>query len=240
VAHIALNHKSARVGKNAASAIDEHSVIQGEWKDSSDLRDHALELDADVHAIEWTREHFEFTWAHQSKSSLEAAARAVQNSFLATSNGIRFLVVVGAWIALLTLDAKVFKPKRLTSGTHPLAAVRMAVLLHLENELNTRRTQSASDVQAAAANLVLCSYAVVSITEQKLESLRHLSPDEAFTRVREPLEVAKRNCGLAGVFACWTAVGDTAAALARERNTVEVELARNRRVSSDHVVHWFD
>jgi hypothetical protein len=121
-----------------------------------------------------------------------------------------------------------------------LASVRMAVLIYLENELNTRRTQSASDIQTAAANLALCLYAVVSITEQGLESLKHLSCDEAFTRVREPLEVAKRNCGLAGVFACWTAVGEAATALARERASVEMELARSRRVSSDLVVHWFD
>lgn len=242
MAHIALNHQSVRTLQNAPPAIDEHLALQDLWGELSDLRSQALELDADIHAMELTRRHFELnrTQMDHSPVSGEPATCAVWNSFVGTSRGIRFLIVAGAWLALLALDARKFHPKYLKSRTHPMGAMRMAVLIHLENSLSVRQTQGDSTVQTAAADLALCSYGIVLIAKQRLLSLGQGSPASSLQTVKEPLEVAKRNSGLGGIFSHWKAVEEAAKTLAGERASIEVELARNRRVSSDFVINWFE
>lgn len=241
MAHIAFSHRDFYPTEGQSEApIDEHSKLTGEW-DLSKLRSQALELDADIHALEWMREYLELNRKRLVEAQIvdDQATCAVWNRFVATPEGIRFLVVCGSWMSLLILGAKKFHPNQLTSGTHPISAVRMGVLVHFENAANARRTNTKSNYQVAAADFALCLYAMVSLTEGRLEKLKTETIEEAFRPIREPLEVAKRNSGIAGVFASWDAVGVAANDLAQERAQIEKRMAKVRRVPPEYLVAWF-
>lgn len=242
VAHIALGHCFHYISsKGVPAAINEHSNLQSDWS-ASDLRSQALELDADIHAIEWLREYLELNRERMTRDAVSecTATCAIWNQFVASPGGIRFLVVAGAWLALLCVGAKKFHPSQLTAGSHPSGAMRIAILVHLESKLSARRSKSKPSLQIAAADFALCLYALVSLTDETLKALEIGVPAENILPIRNPLETAKRNCGLAGVLAKWSDVGDAVKNLAQERADIEADLVKNRYSTSEYLVSWFE
>jgi len=250
IAHISLGHlqfhQKAPAGTSEsdhARRIDEAAAAGAVLQARPDAKYgiiQALEMDADVHALQWTRSYLEdMSTRHQSSPvSDDPVTNAVWSTVLTSHLGRRFLLVGGFSLLFLLLNARDFKISSLQRRTHPPSAVRLASLVEVEANLSGPPTSSqAVPRMADAVRMALGSWAS-HVLSANAESGTASESDTAITPVWT-LERAMEASGLATALQDWGSVKGHIRRLAAYRREVEEQLRAESLLPAAYGVDWY-
>jgi hypothetical protein len=250
LAHISLGHlqfhQKAPAGTSEygqAWRTGEAAVASAALQDRPNARygiSQAPEMDADVHALQWTRGYLEDMSARhmQSPVSDDPATNAVWTALLTSHLGRRFLLVGGLSLFFLLLNASDFKISSLQRRTQPASAIRLAALVEVEANLSGPHTPSlAIPRMADAVRIALGSWAS-RMRNAKAESgggtESHTEGATVWT-----LERATEASGLATACQDWENVKKHLKRLAAYRRDVDVQLRAERLLPEAYGVDSF-
>ncbi|WP_447905142.1 hypothetical protein [Stenotrophomonas sepilia] len=250
IAHISLGHmqfhQKAPAGTSEtgqAWRIDEAAAAGAALLARPDARYgiiQALEMDADVHALQWTRSYLEDMSARHLKSpaSDDPVTNAVWSTVLTSHLGRRFLLVGGFSLLFLLLNARDFKISSLQRRTHPPSAIRLASLVEVEANLSGRPASSlAVPRMADAVRMALGSWAS-RMRSTNAESGTNPESEAASTPAWT-LERAMEASGLATALQDWGSVRGHLGRLAAYRREVDEKLRAKRLLPAAYDVDWY-
>ncbi|MCW6026722.1 hypothetical protein K4043_01695 [Stenotrophomonas sp. SRS1] len=247
MAHIAFQHVTI-LGEESCSSfeIDEVASILGQGAATNhshckELRSQTIELDADVHGLNWTRIYLEELAERILRTSVihDPTAEAVWRNFVGTEAGRRFLLVSSSWLLLLSFPPSGFKLKDMEKGTHPALSIRLCTLLHAEAEIAKQKNNcKQQDRQVAASIFALLAYAGAQAAENAIEKFSQGSsidtPSQEYS-----LQKAARDWGIYQTLGQEGAVQAHLQRLASERRSMEKKIGSGKICSDDAVLRWF-
>lgn len=248
MAHIAFQHVVC-LGKNIpnTAAMDEQAAALvdslGTPSASGNLREQALEIDADMHAIEWTQVYLveQANRLAQMPISHEIATNSVWDAFVGTVAGRRFIIVASTWALLMMFNPRSFKFGDAISSSHPPPTFRMLALLHAERTFAHRRNPHLrATVQTGAALFALMAYSGLKGAEKILHQTP--SPDSLGSPsgpIKFTVQDAARECGIYATLGRWDEAKKYLQTMADERLAISVDLNRQKLCSERQVVNWF-
>lgn len=247
IAHISLGHlqfhQKAPAGTSEtgqAWCIDEAAVAGAALQARANAKYgiiQALEMDADVHALQWTRSYLEDMSARHLESpvSEDPVTNAVWSTVLTSHLGRRFLLVGGFSLLFLSLSARDFKINSLQRRTHPPSAIRLASLVEVEANLSGRPTSSqVVPRMTEAVRMALGSWA----SHMRIASAENGTNPELDTATWT-LDRAMEASGLATAFQDWGSVKGHLRRLAAYRREVDEKLQAERLLPAAYGVDWY-
>lgn len=112
----------------------------------------SLELDADYHAILWTKDYLDrFNINSPSLNDIGPEDKLVTATLMGEGYSKRFVLIAASWALFLVLGGEQLDPKKFSDGTHPQVGIRLSLMAHAECQLEEQRNKCAPTMHGAAA-----------------------------------------------------------------------------------------
>lgn len=229
---VLMNHELAHIAF-------QHQVVLAASQGPDSLQNQAIELDADVHALDWTRIYLEEFAAKIASGAYDGSPEvaAVCRNFVEAEAGRRFLLVASAWLMLLSFSPSGLDVKTMDKGTHPRLPIRMCTLLHAEAMIATRRRMGQEQArQVSASVFALLAYTGVAGAES---ILKELSQGTVAGARRESLHQAARDWGIYQTLGQQEAVQGYLQQLVQERAAMDQMINAEKVCGDAAVLRWF-
>lgn len=145
---VLMNHELAHIAF-------QHEVVLAGSQGPGELQSQALELDADMHALDWTRIYLE-EFAEKVASgqyNFSPQVVGVCRNFVEAEAGRRFLLVASAWLMFLSFSPSGLDLRTMDKGTHPRLPIRLCTLLHAEAMIAKRRNKGQEQARQVPASV---------------------------------------------------------------------------------------
>jgi hypothetical protein len=249
LAHISLGHLDYYTPSNASATASDEPRVVNEAASAASLHQRdgaadrfiqAMEMDADIHALQWTRHYLrELGERHaQSPVTLEMATNDVWAAFLTAHLGRRYLLVCGFSLLFLLLGARDFELHSLPRRSHPPAALRLAALVQVEANLSGPHTEG--DVIPRMGDAVRLAFGCWASRMQRQELERETDgatheTEKTVWKVDYGMEIS----GLKTVLDEWELIGAHLQRLAAYRREAGPTLDAKSLVAEEARVDWY-
>lgn len=164
-AHIVIGHKFGGATCAEAGCDENHAAMDGQcceaaspgvywWymaKSSNNYRSQSLEMDADSHAVLWTKVYLDrFNNNAPSLSEIGPEDKLVMTAMMGDVYTKRFVLLVASWALFLVLGGGQLDVSKFAEGTHPQVGMRLSLMTYAEQLLEAKRSGDATMVFGAA------------------------------------------------------------------------------------------